>query len=103
MSAEFYQFRRGDYILLNDPVNSLRDLLDVFVVQLGGKRPKSNEDGLIDIVGKKGTEGAITASHNHMFVVQRGDKQYYFRKAEREYYLAHFIYKKTGKTLRGNV
>ena len=41
LSADFYHFRKGDYILLNDPVNSLSNVLDVFAVQLCGKKPKS--------------------------------------------------------------
>ncbi len=38
-SADFYQFNKGDYMLLNDPVNSLGDnIIDIFITQLPKKK-----------------------------------------------------------------
>jgi len=34
-SADFMKFDKGDYILLNDPLNTIEgNILDVFIVQL---------------------------------------------------------------------
>jgi hypothetical protein len=35
LSAEFWQFSKGDYMLLNDPVNNLGpNILDVFILNM---------------------------------------------------------------------
>ena len=52
LSADFFQYSKGDYLLLNDPVNSIEgDLLDVFILSL----PKGPlEANLITVVGEDG-------------------------------------------------
>jgi hypothetical protein len=49
-SADFLKFDIGDYILLNDPINSLEEsVLDVFIVKLPEGVEDSN-DNLIQII-----------------------------------------------------
>ena len=34
-SVDFFQFNKGDYMLLNDPVNNIEgNILDVFILQM---------------------------------------------------------------------
>ena len=55
-SADFYHFTKNDYMLLNDPVNMLDGILDVFIIQLpnGDQVGKPfisviDEDGNVDL------------------------------------------------------
>ena len=42
LSADFYLFNKGDYMLLNDPVNTLgENIIDVFITQLPKKKSKA--------------------------------------------------------------
>jgi prolyl 3-hydroxylase /prolyl 3,4-dihydroxylase len=93
MSVDYFKFAKNDYMLLNDPVNSLEgDILDVFVMKL----PKGRDGGdFITVVKENGeVDGHIPYSDETMFIVHRGKKNYYIDLVQKEINLAHFIYRK---------
>ena len=104
LSADFFQFSKGDYLLLNDPVNSIEgDLLDVFILSL----PKGPLDAnFITVVGEDGSvEGHVPYADQTMFIVHRKQKKYYIDLVQKEVRLAHLIYRKEPpkqKKPRGN-
>ena len=93
-SADFLQFKVGDYLLLNDPVNNLgENVLDVFILQL----PNGDTDiekFFINIIDEEGrVEGGVPYANDTMFLIQRGKKNYYIDVCEEEVLVAHLIYK----------
>lgn len=93
-SAEFFLFKKGDYLLLNDPVNMLGEgILDVFILQLpNGGSSINSFISVIDEHGKK--EGDIPYMNDHMFIIHRGKKNYYIDIVEEDVYLGHLMYRK---------
>lgn len=97
-SADFLKFEIGDYILLNDPINSLDEsVLDVFIIKLP-EGVEDNSDNLIQIVDENGSiSGGIPAITDSVFIVHRNKKNYYVERAEQSFFLGHLIYQKKGK------
>lgn len=90
-SSSFYSFEKGDYILLNDPVNTINakkdSIIDIFVTHLPDGFEINEEDEDADMLVKiaqpnQETEG-IPEIHDSLFVVHRGQKQYYVDRCEK--------------------
>lgn len=99
-SADFYKFEVGDYVLLNDSINTLgdgSDILDVFIVQLS-KKTKNSDDSIIQIVDEKGNTSGIPSINNSVFMIHRNEKNYFVSRASHEFYLGHLIYKRAEKS-----
>ena len=76
LSVEYLRFQKGDYILLNDPVNTLGEgILDVFIMQIPGKPFTGNFITIVDEEGN--SDGYIPYANDTMFMVHRGTKNYY--------------------------
>ena len=74
--------RVGDYILLNDPINSIElpndpNLIDIFVTNLPDDFEREEDSMLIKIVEEDGELSGIPEIHDSVFLVNRGKKQYY--------------------------
>ena len=93
LSADFFKFQKGHYLLLNDPVNSLGDdILDIFLLQ----EPNGHHEGeFIRIINETGdVAGTIDYATDTMLVVHRGKKNYYIGPVQKEINLGHLIYRK---------
>ena len=96
-TADFFKFDNGDYILLNDPINSLgENILDVFIVQLPENVENSNEN-LIQVVDENGSTSGIPYINNSVFMIHRKSKNYFIDRVEQGFFLGHLMYRKKAK------
>jgi prolyl 3-hydroxylase /prolyl 3,4-dihydroxylase len=100
VDANFYHFRPGDYILLNDKSNDIRGrLCDIFIVQAEGAVEGEhgvfeNTSHSIRYVDEKGEIAAeLPIRGRSMFAVERGHLKYFVGRSTEEFFLAHFVLK----------
>lgn len=83
-SADFYRVGKGHYILLNDPVNTIQgEVLDIFVTCLPDGFEQEEDSMLIKIVEEDGELSGIPEIHDSVFMVNRGQKQYYIDRNQK--------------------
>lgn len=95
--ANFYRFRVGDYILLNDRCNAAGDVYDVFFVRCNQENAEpisfDNPGHPIKYLDSEGSLvfGLPTADRT-MFAVNRSGLSLFVERSTREFFLAHFVY-----------
>lgn len=94
LSADFYNFRKRDYVLLNDAINAIEgDVLDVWIVQRKGDGEA--EEAAIKYVADDGCVFCeVPLVSCGVFCVRRRSRSVFVGRAAESFFLAHFVYKK---------
>ena len=71
-----------------------KEIIDIFVTSLPFGFPQEEDSMLIKIIEEDGELSGIPEVHDSIFLVNRGKKQYYIDRTQKEFMFAHFIYEK---------
>lgn len=95
LSADFYNFRKHDYVLLNDTINAIGgDILDVWIVQR--KVDDRTEKTAIKYIADDGCVFCeVPLVSCGIFCVRRRLRNVFVERAAESFFLAHFVYRRT--------
>jgi hypothetical protein len=91
ISADFYSFRTGDYVLANDAMNSIgSDVVDLWIIEAKGG---ASEREIIKYIGDDGAVATALPLVDGLFCVRRRSQKVVVERVREGFFAAHFIYR----------
>lgn len=99
LSADFYNFRKRDYVLLNDAINAIgSDVLDMWIVQR--RAAGETENTAIKYVADDGcVDCEVPLVSSGIFCVRRCSRSVFVERAAESFFLAHLVYRKAARAV----
>lgn len=87
-----YKLRLGDYILLNDKINTVAsDVVDLYFFE----KIESDDFSVVKYVNENGEiDMEVDCLDNHLFVIKRLNREIYIERMENEVFMEHYVYER---------